>query len=430
MANDGYFGAWVVLSLVSILAGCGGGGSQGPGAMTGGMAATSSGGASAGSASKGGSATTGGSGAGGGGGMPSAGHAMVGGAGATAAGAGGGVSSGGVSPAATVCGAAIPNIPTGLPSDVPSIILDTDMGPDCDDAGALAVLHALVDNGEANLLGVVVSSTDGKGKAAPALGFIDAVNTYYGRPDIPIGLWKGENAFLFQANYTGPVSADPAKYPHDLSNDPDGVPDATCLYRAILAAQPDHSVTIVNIGFMNNLVNLLQSAAGKDSDLSGAALVEKKVAQLVQMGGQYPSGREFNFYSQPNDKATARVAVESWPKAVPMTFTGYELGVHLLTGTGLKDVPDSHPAQFAYQVVAGAVGAAHSSWDLTAVLFGVRGASTYWDLESAGSNKVDMDGTNTWVATPDLEQAYLKQKADDSVVAGVLDQLMAQAPKK
>ncbi|HEV8248295.1 MAG TPA: hypothetical protein VGP93_21110, partial [Polyangiaceae bacterium] len=40
----------------------------------------------------------------------------------------------------------------------PAIIFDTDMGPDIDDAGALAVLHALADNGEAKLLAVMIST--------------------------------------------------------------------------------------------------------------------------------------------------------------------------------------------------------------------------------------------------------------------------------
>ena len=33
------------------------------------------------------------------------------------------------------------------------IILDTDIGPDCDDAGAMSVLHALTNNNEAEILG-------------------------------------------------------------------------------------------------------------------------------------------------------------------------------------------------------------------------------------------------------------------------------------
>ena len=35
------------------------------------------------------------------------------------------------------------------------IILDTDIGPDCDDVGAISVLHALANNGETEILGIM-----------------------------------------------------------------------------------------------------------------------------------------------------------------------------------------------------------------------------------------------------------------------------------
>ena len=54
------------------------------------------------------------------------------------------------------------------------IILDTDMGPDCDDAGALAVLHALADRGKASILGVMYCTSIPTGPAC-----IDAINRFY-----------------------------------------------------------------------------------------------------------------------------------------------------------------------------------------------------------------------------------------------------------
>ena len=43
-------------------------------------------------------------------------------------------------------------------SAVPKVIFDTDMYTDFDDVGALAVLHALADAGECEILGTVVST--------------------------------------------------------------------------------------------------------------------------------------------------------------------------------------------------------------------------------------------------------------------------------
>ena len=72
-------------------------------------------------------------------------------------------------------------------NSVPQIIFDTDMSIDTDDVGALCLLHALVDRGEASLLAV----THGVGLEA-GIGAISAINTWYGRSDVPIGSYMGD----------------------------------------------------------------------------------------------------------------------------------------------------------------------------------------------------------------------------------------------
>ena len=62
------------------------------------------------------------------------------------------------------------------------IIFDTDMYTDFDDVGALATLHALADAGECEILGTVAST-----RGTPAIGMVEIINAYYGRPDIPVG---------------------------------------------------------------------------------------------------------------------------------------------------------------------------------------------------------------------------------------------------
>src|SRR5260370_5999381 len=63
------------------------------------------------------------------------------------------------------------------------LIFDTDMGNDVDDAVALAMIHALESRGEAKLLAVTI--TKDNQWAAP---FVDIMNTFYGRGEIPIGM--------------------------------------------------------------------------------------------------------------------------------------------------------------------------------------------------------------------------------------------------
>lgn len=67
------------------------------------------------------------------------------------------------------------------------IVFDTDIAGDLDDVLALAMCHALADRAECTIEAVTVSKTHSKNVA-----MVDAINTFYGRPDIPIGVTKGQ----------------------------------------------------------------------------------------------------------------------------------------------------------------------------------------------------------------------------------------------
>src|SRR3954466_13299928 len=67
------------------------------------------------------------------------------------------------------------------------VIFDTDMGPDYDNVGAITMLHAFADNGEAEIL-ATVASTKYEGVAS----VLNVLNTYFNRPELPIGVPKGK----------------------------------------------------------------------------------------------------------------------------------------------------------------------------------------------------------------------------------------------
>ena len=62
------------------------------------------------------------------------------------------------------------------------VIFDTDMGNDIDDALALAMLHALTDRGECELIGVTLTNAN-----PAAVPYIRMINRFYGRGDLPVG---------------------------------------------------------------------------------------------------------------------------------------------------------------------------------------------------------------------------------------------------
>jgi inosine-uridine nucleoside N-ribohydrolase len=311
------------------------------------------------------------------------------------------------------------------------IILDVDLAEDVDDAGALAVLHALADRGEADILGILVSSRNEW--VAPA---VDAVDTWYGRPDLPIGYQRGH-----QYGYRNAKDADrdtPSKYaepvarafPHDLKRSSDA-PDAALLCRRLLAAQPDGSVTVVTVGFLSNMRNLLDSPPDEYSPLDGEALVRQKVKQWVCMGGIFPGGRFPNGAGEYNlmwDTAASVRAINDWP--TPIVFSGFEIGARVKVGGRLSETPEANPVRACYRYYNGLQD--REAWDLTAVLYAVRGARDYWRLSEPGLCLMHArvsHGYNEWVPSPGMRHRYLIEAMPPGELAKVLEDLMLEAPR-
>ena len=292
------------------------------------------------------------------------------------------------------------------------VIFDTDIGPDWDDVGATATLHALADLGEAEILGMMVSSGGHSATWGPPC--LDAFNTFYNRPDIPIGV--AQNGPEFGSSYNRQIAEE---FPQDIGTE--NAWDAVELYRKILSEQPDSSVVIITVGFITNLEDLLKSEADNYSPLNGINLVNKKVRRWVCMGGGFPSsGGEFNFNRDP---LATKFTVENWPK--PVLFSGYEIGAPILTGAKLALTSESNPIRRAYELAGGYVGATRSSWDQTAVLAAVRDPLLHWDLETTGYCSVADNGSNQWLSTPDKDHSYLIKKLSNPEMVEIIDDLMA-----
>ncbi len=299
-----------------------------------------------------------------------------------------------------------------------AIIFDTDIGPDIDDVGAMAMLHAFADDGEARILGVM--SCNPNQWTAPA---IDVLNTYFGRGDLPIGAPK--NGGVIIGNWFDWSEKIVPKYPHNLDST-NYATDAVATYRKILAAQPDSSVTIVTVGFLTNLKNLLSSSKDEFSNLTGKQLVARKVKHLVSMGGRFPKGKEFNLEQDPE---AAMAVIDNWP--TPMTFSGFEIGEKVLTGSVL--IKDStlvnSPVRTTYlYCLQRDKTPTRPSWDQTALLVGIRGLADYFTTET-GQCRMFPDGHNEWVTTPKGSHRRLIFKMPPEKIAVVIEDLMRHPPR-
>jgi len=269
------------------------------------------------------------------------------------------------------------------------LIFDTDMGNDIDDAIALAIIHALENRGEVQLLAVTV--TKDNRWAAP---YIDLVNTFYGRPDIPIGVVhngktpKDSNYLMTPAQERD--DAGRYIYPHDLEDGANAL-EAVALLQKTLEQQPDDSVTIAQVGFSTNLARLLQTPDGPD-------LVKRKVKLLALMAGNFEEKKpEYNVYTDPE---AARYLFEHWP--TPMVFSGYEVGLQAkFTFQSIQkdfNYTPHHPIAESYRIYL-PKGQDRPSWDPTAVLYAIRPDHGYFGLSEKG--RVTLGHKNTTVFTPE-----------------------------
>ncbi len=308
------------------------------------------------------------------------------------------------------------------------LIFDTDIGNDVDDVLALGVIHALQSRGQCQLLAVTIT------KDQPlAAEFVDAVNTFYGRGDIPIGIvhdgvTKEEGKFLPLARVK---DGDQIRYPHDLRGDQ--APNAVTLLRQVLQAQPDQSVVMVQVGFSTNLARLLDTPPDDSCDLSGAELVRQKVRLLSIMAGDFREnvGRDrFVEYNIKMDIPSGQALVHRWP--TPIVFSGFEIGIAVpYPAVSIEQdygYVTHHPLADAYQLYE---PPPHNrpTWDLTSVLYAVFPDRGYFGLSPAGTVTVENDAFTRFEASGNGQHRFLVlDEGQIQRVTEALVQLSSQPP--
>lgn len=273
--------------------------------------------------------------------------------------------------------------------DPVSIIFDTDMGNDVDDALALAMLHAFQSRHEVKLLAVTVTK-DNKW-AAP---YVDLVNTFYGHPETPVGTVRNgktpESNPMIQLPSERRRPDGALVYPHRIL-DGAQAPDALSLLRQTLAGQADGSVVIVQVGFSTNLARLLDTKPDAVIPQDGRSLVGRKVRLLSMMAGNFAKGQpEFNLAQ---DVPAAVKLFHEWP--TPIVVSGFEIGVAMPFPASRIEhdfaYVQNHPVVDAYRSYM-KMPYDRPTWDLTAVLYAVRPDDGYFSLSPPGTITVSPDG--------------------------------------
>jgi hypothetical protein len=313
------------------------------------------------------------------------------------------------------------------PMPIP-LIFDTDIGNDCDDVLALGMIHSLQTQGLCRLIAVTI--TKDHDQCAP---FVDAVNTFYGREDIPIGVCRS-GITPQQSRFTPLVveqSDGKDRYPHSLRSGRDA-PEAVPVLRKALAAESDGQVVIVQVGFSTNMAALLRSPPDNISPLTGRELVRKKVRLLSVMAGAFTpiNGQPHAEYNVVEDIPSAKSLASEWPGEI--VYSGFEIGLALpYPASSIQNnfnyVPH-HPLSEAY-ILYEPPPHNRPTWDLTSVLWAVFPDRGYFGLSPKGTVSFDDRGITSFTPAESGRHRYLMLlPQQQSNIIKALVELSSQPP--
>jgi hypothetical protein len=270
----------------------------------------------------------------------------------------------------------------------PHIIIDTDLSLWWDDATAVGMANVLQQQGRVQILAVM---SDIKNPVAAAA--LDAIDTAYGHSRIPIGVVADSSANTAKHGYSDVLSE---QLPHAIRNSSQAQA-AVPLYRRVLAAQPDHSVTIIAIGDDTNLAALLRSRPGQGSSLPGRALVQTKVKALAIEDGLFPTGGP-PFTNELIDVAATKqlVGTHGWP--TPIAWVDGFTGINTKVGGNLcASVPPKNPMRIVYEKLFNCGPPGDGDWDGPTFLYAVGGApGSFSELGQGGAAVINSQGGLTW----------------------------------
>ena len=304
-------------------------------------------------------------------------------------------------------------------------ILDTDIGDDCDDSAAMAVMHELANDGECEIL-AVTHCYEGNAYA----GCIDGINHYYGRPEIPVGMMHNGRSCQPTA-YAGAAAL---KFPNRFVEGP--VSDTVEVMRKALAEAPDASVVLAAIGPMCSLAALVKSEPDAISPLTGRELIRQKIQRTVVMAGcyaeQWPgkvvdeNGQTQAEWNVKLDIPAVQTVCEKWPGE--LVFCSFEIGMALITGKRVEEEGYPwNPVGFCFRTWHSnnhSQQAGRESWDPATVLYAIQPDSGLWDLHEYGRIRVDDRGVTTWQPDAECRHTFMIEKAPLEDVRQAIDEIL------
>lgn len=228
---------------------------------------------------------------------------------------------------------------------IKKVILDTDIGNDCDDAGALAMLCGYACRGKCEILGVACCTAK---PYAPSC--VRAIAEDY-RLTFPVGrLTDGFDGV--QDYYCGLFKEKQACSEEYIR-----------FYRKIFVDNRD--IILICIGPLHGMNLLLDSCADDISPLTGTELFKESVSRIYAMCGRFDGETEWNISM---DILSARSFFLRCP--VPVEVCPFEEGFGVMTGRNLRE---GSAAKKIYASFCKDKRGVRDSWDPLTVYAAVEG---------------------------------------------------------
>lgn len=300
------------------------------------------------------------------------------------------------------------------------ILLDTDIGADCDDAVALALLLQAEKKGKCEIIGVTAATT-----RVGATSAINAICDYYGL--------KKETAVLKPPaiecdkldNYACEIMQKYGNTESDVCS--------VALTRRKLA-ECKEKVTFIAIGPLTGVSRLFESEPDEFSPLTGEELFNSRVEAFYCMGGAFTGEkdadgyyiREWNFVQ--DLPAVAEVLSRC---TVPIYFLPKETGEKVFTGASLKAVENNPVADCIrffgthnpYSGVSERFN--RESWDPLTCYFALDPESGFFKL-ATGSAAVDVNGVTSFIHDDSGKNHLIDLAVPAEVVQKAIDEIISE----
>ena len=264
-----------------------------------------------------------------------------------------------------------------------NLILDTDIGGDCDDTMALVYLFYAQRN-----LGVDLKAVTSANGYEQSTMLIKTFFDFYNQPACPIG--KASSGTKSFDTYATAVTE---RFPTEKCEFEDSV---KVLRRTL---NDSNNVTLCAIGPLTNIAQLLNSASDEISEYNGVELIKRKCDKLVLMAGSFVKGDdgknvpEFNAYV--DIKATQDV-VNLCP--VPIVFLPFETGLDMLTGKpAMQNEKSTTPLSYAFNIYCSKNQPdGRHSWDPATLVYAIEGERDFFTQSKTGTITVDEEGRTSF----------------------------------